>query len=269
MSNLSAAQIAAVAQRAGFRGEGLVKAVAVALAESGGNPRAVGVNSDRYRSRDRGLWQINSHWHPEITDAAAFNPVSCAAAAYKISSHGTNWSPWSTWKNGAAAAQMGRARIAAARPSAAGGGGATATPAGFLPDPGTLGGIAGGLIGGIPGAVAGGLAGSGNGVEAGKALIGTGAALADIVVMWAKAGAWIADSHNWSRVALVGGGSIGVLISLSMIGKSGAAGSTAGAVVGSPVHAVTGAAKLAGTAAAAVATDGVSLAAKGAKAVTK
>merc|ERR1719240_531371 len=40
-------------------------AVAVAMAESGGNCGARNVNSDSYSSVDRGLWQINNHWHPE------------------------------------------------------------------------------------------------------------------------------------------------------------------------------------------------------------
>jgi hypothetical protein len=37
------------------------------------DPKAVNINKDG--SRDRGLFQINSKWHPEITDEQAFDPV--------------------------------------------------------------------------------------------------------------------------------------------------------------------------------------------------
>jgi len=48
-------------------------AVRVAKCESGLKPSAVGVNKDG--SRDRGLFQINDKWHPEIDDATAFDIV--------------------------------------------------------------------------------------------------------------------------------------------------------------------------------------------------
>lgn len=111
---LSDVQIAAVAQKAGFKGDGLIWAVAVAIAESGGRPDAVNTNSDQWSSRDRGLWQINDHWHPEVSDAAAFNPAKCAKAAFKISARGTNWRPWSTFDNRLAYAMYSRAGRAVA-----------------------------------------------------------------------------------------------------------------------------------------------------------
>jgi hypothetical protein len=37
------------------------------------DPKAVNINKDG--SRDRGLFQINSKWHPEVTDEQAFDPV--------------------------------------------------------------------------------------------------------------------------------------------------------------------------------------------------
>jgi hypothetical protein len=51
-------------------------ALAVAEAESGFDPAAVNTNTDG--TRDRGLYQINEKWHPEITDAQAFNPEFAA-----------------------------------------------------------------------------------------------------------------------------------------------------------------------------------------------
>jgi Lysozyme like domain len=95
----SAVQIAQTAQANGFSGNGLVMSVAIAEAESGGWTQAVLVDSDC--SRDRGLWQINSYWHSEVSDAQAFDPNGCAQAAYSISSAGADWSQWSTYTSGA------------------------------------------------------------------------------------------------------------------------------------------------------------------------
>jgi len=72
-------------------------AVAVAWAESRGNPRARGQNSDSY---DRGLWQINSKWHPDVSDSCAYDAKCNAAQAKRISSNGNNWQPWATYKYG-------------------------------------------------------------------------------------------------------------------------------------------------------------------------
>lgn len=123
---MNALQIAHVAQQAGFSGQGLVNAVAVALAESGGDPDAVGQNPG---SVDRGLWQINSYYHAEVSDAQAFDPSQAAIAAYRISNAGSDWSQWSTWQNGAARAQMGAAQTAVAQLA----GGTIPTPAAYSP----------------------------------------------------------------------------------------------------------------------------------------
>lgn len=232
-TRLTAAQIAGYAYAAGFRGTALRNAVAVALAESGGNPAAVGVNSDRWRSRDRGLWQINDHWHPEVSDAQAFNPAQAAVAAYRISSHGTSWTAWSTWKSGAAQTQMGSAQIGVAQ----------AQNADFiLPGP----------IPDIP------LPGPDIDPFIGNKLLFKGIktqfdALKLIAEMAVKTGAWLSDSHNWGRVAMVAGGTVGVLVALEMIGKSGAAGeagSTVAALPGKALHATVGKAVDAGKTAA-------------------
>eukprot|EP00943_MAST-04B_sp_MAST-4B-sp1_P002732 g2732.t1 len=72
-------------------------AVAVAWAESKGNPKARGQNSDSY---DRGLWQINSKWHPDVSDRCAYDAKCNAQQAKRISSNGNNWRPWATYKDG-------------------------------------------------------------------------------------------------------------------------------------------------------------------------
>ncbi|MEU8261595.1 RICIN domain-containing protein [Micromonospora sp. NPDC048999] len=76
----------------------IVIAVAVAMAESSCNPSAKGQNPG---SIDRGLWQINNYYHSEVSDACAYQVQCNANAAWNISNHGSNWSPWSTYNNGA------------------------------------------------------------------------------------------------------------------------------------------------------------------------
>lgn len=47
-------------------------AIAVAKCESGLNPKAININTSG--SKDRGLYQWNDKYHPEITDEMAFDP---------------------------------------------------------------------------------------------------------------------------------------------------------------------------------------------------
>jgi hypothetical protein len=80
----------------GFREPRL--AAAIAMAESGGLVRAKNRNR-RPRSVDRGLFQINSHWHPEVTRACAFDALCNARAALRISRGGRDWSEWNAYRN--------------------------------------------------------------------------------------------------------------------------------------------------------------------------
>lgn len=84
----------------GFTEAQIPMAVAIALAESGGDPLATNQAGNTPPSTDRGLWQINSYWHNEVSDHCAFDPVCCAREALRISG-GANWSQWSTFGNGA------------------------------------------------------------------------------------------------------------------------------------------------------------------------
>lgn len=77
----------------------IVVAIAVAMAESSCDPSAVNVNSGG--SRDRGLWQMNSVYHSEVSDTCAFQIQCNADAAWNISDHGAHWKPWATFTNGA------------------------------------------------------------------------------------------------------------------------------------------------------------------------
>lgn len=95
-SKLSADDIAAVASKAGFGKDKatLATAIAVALAESSGNPKAVSPTGCCH-----GLWQINTEVHP-YTKSQMQDPQANANAAYSISKQGTKWSPWSAYNMG-------------------------------------------------------------------------------------------------------------------------------------------------------------------------
>lgn len=120
MAVLSPEQIAYVAaspKGGGFAGDDLVEAVAVALAESGGNTDAVSPpNADAWGSRDRGTWQINDHWHADLLRKYTWsNPYASAQMARLIHDEAGGWGPWSTFP-GKAAGQLAVARRAVANP---------------------------------------------------------------------------------------------------------------------------------------------------------
>lgn len=194
MANLTPVQVATVASAAGFTGAALEMAVAIALAESGGNPKAVNTNSDKWKSRDRGLWQINDHYHAEVSDAQAFDPNQAAKAAYRISNGGKSWSAWATYKNGSANAQMSRAKMAVAQLGDFAGGGSVDYGGGdFAADPSLIG-----------------------------SALTLAKTFAQVGSTWIKAAQWLADPHNWLRVVEVGGGLVLVTVAVAMLGRTGA-----------------------------------------------
>lgn len=109
-TKLSAVDVARVAYQAGFRGEDLVKAVAISRRESGWVPTIHG--SDRPQSSysgDRGLFQINSVNDAGLMSAGIiqnktdlFNPAINAKAAYYLYQRaGNSFAPaWSVGNNG-------------------------------------------------------------------------------------------------------------------------------------------------------------------------
>lgn len=108
MSTYTPAQIAAVVAHAGGSTSAKQQAVAVAiaLAESGGKTDARNSFGNSH-GIDRGLWQINSFYHPEVSDAVADNPESAAREVFRISKGFRDWHEWSTYKSGAYLGQMG------------------------------------------------------------------------------------------------------------------------------------------------------------------
>ena len=96
---LDPSSILSYAQTAGFPGQDAQTAVAVALAESSGNPYAIG---DLTLGVSIGLWQINLKAHPEYLAVNLMDPQTNANAAYTIYRNaGGSFSPWTTFTSGA------------------------------------------------------------------------------------------------------------------------------------------------------------------------
>jgi hypothetical protein len=97
---LTPQQLKGVLARQGFSGEGLHVAWALAMRESGGQPGAIGrVNSNG--TRDHGLFQVNDiHLGRSLDPSVMYDPDSNAAAAFKMSSRGTNFSAWAIGTSG-------------------------------------------------------------------------------------------------------------------------------------------------------------------------
>jgi hypothetical protein len=105
MANLSRSQLTGLAQSVGFTGNDVNIAVAVALAESGGNP---GAHNSTPPDDSYGLWQINmlGSLGPSrrkkfgiLANTDLFRPATNAKAAKII--HGeSGWKAWTTYTSG-------------------------------------------------------------------------------------------------------------------------------------------------------------------------
>lgn len=113
MTQLAVEQIAQLASNAGWTGPDLDTAVAVAMAESGGDPGSIGDTTLQNATwgPSVGLWQIRSinpgqgNAFEEATrnQQANLDPQTNANNAYAIQQHagGHGWNEWSTYTNGA------------------------------------------------------------------------------------------------------------------------------------------------------------------------
>lgn len=102
--------LAVYAKNAGFSGTDLVTAVAVALAESGGNPDAYNPEVAAGAPENMGsygLWQIYLNVHPEFQGLNLFDPQTNANAAYQVyRAAGNSFRPWSTFNSNAYQAHL-------------------------------------------------------------------------------------------------------------------------------------------------------------------
>lgn len=96
MGALNFQQLVQLLQQQGLDSASAAVGAAVALAESGGDPAAVGDQGTSF-----GLWQIHLPAHPEVSQACALDPSCAAAAAARISQGGIDWTPWTTFTSGA------------------------------------------------------------------------------------------------------------------------------------------------------------------------
>ena len=105
-ARLEPERIYGYARRAGFSPDQSVTATAIALAESGGRPRAHNPTppDDSYC-----LMQVNmlgplgpqrrARYHLR-RNTDLYDPATCMRVAYGISAAGSNWRPWTTWTHG-------------------------------------------------------------------------------------------------------------------------------------------------------------------------
>jgi Lysozyme like domain len=118
---LAPERIYAYARGAGFSPEESVLATAIALAESGGRPRAHNPTppDDSYC-----LMQINMLGRLGLTRRARYrlrantdlyDPATCLRVAYGISAGGSDWRPWTTYTRGTYLRFLPTARRAAGR----------------------------------------------------------------------------------------------------------------------------------------------------------
>lgn len=115
MGRLSISDLKTLAANIGFGSDASV-AAAIAMAESSGDPNAIGdVDVPVPGAQSYGLWQINSYYHPEFGPdfSSLFNPQINANAAYLVyKAAGFSFSPWSAFKNGAYTAYLSGAQSA-------------------------------------------------------------------------------------------------------------------------------------------------------------
>lgn len=94
MSMYSADQIYGFARRAGFSPDTAATMTAIALAESGGESQA-------HAGGSRGLWRIDVHRYPDLPARYDLHdPQDNAEAAYEVSRHGSDISPWTVTHGG-------------------------------------------------------------------------------------------------------------------------------------------------------------------------
>jgi hypothetical protein len=100
---LTPAQISYYAQNAGFTGQNLATAIAIALAESSGNANIYNPETGAGTPQGEGsygLWQIYLNAHPEYSGANLYDPQTNANAAFAIFSAAGGFSPWATYNSG-------------------------------------------------------------------------------------------------------------------------------------------------------------------------
>jgi hypothetical protein len=97
---------ATAAAQAGFSGNALIVAVAIALDSSRCDPTTAN-SAGIY-----GLWQITAAAHPDYPISCLMDPWCSASAAWALSAHGADWSAWPNYSTGAYSAVLDAAQSA-------------------------------------------------------------------------------------------------------------------------------------------------------------
>ena len=117
---MDAKQILPYAKKAGFSGNDLGIAIAIALAESSGNPKAHNNNRET-RDNSYGLWQINMYGslgparrkqYKLSKNEDLFDPTTNARVAYGIYKSRGGFADWSTYTSGVYKKSLNAALIA-------------------------------------------------------------------------------------------------------------------------------------------------------------
>jgi hypothetical protein len=84
----------------GFEPAQAVIAVAIMIGESGLVSNASNSIGNTPPSTDRGIVQINSYWHSDVSDGCAYNTACAIGEMYRISSGGSDFTPWAVFNQG-------------------------------------------------------------------------------------------------------------------------------------------------------------------------
>lgn len=105
-------QLIGLARQAGIPENQLIKAGAIAIAESAGRVNALNTNPSPL-SYDIGLWQINNEAHPSYNMVTlGTNPLFNASAAKDVYTTANAWTPWATFNSGVYSKYLSRASAA-------------------------------------------------------------------------------------------------------------------------------------------------------------
>ena len=121
MTRIPDGEIATYVRMAGFPAKDQAKAVAIALAESGGDPAAKNTGNSN-GSTDYGLFQINSIHSSLLRSGSWSNPLDNARMARQVyADAGNSFTPWVAYTSGSFLAYVGRGRAAVGSPLLPGG----------------------------------------------------------------------------------------------------------------------------------------------------
>lgn len=100
---LTIAQVLSILPAAGFVAKDQrLTVLAIGIAESGLHTAARNVHPEYGGAADRGIWQISAHSWPQYSDLSCDTPTLAADIVFALSNGGTNFTPWDTFKSGAA-----------------------------------------------------------------------------------------------------------------------------------------------------------------------